>query len=259
MRLGFIGTGALTSAIVTGLKSVNDGNESILVSPRNAGNAKRLAENFPDVAVAADNQAVLDGTDVVMLAVRPQDAAEVLASLRFRPDHHVISLMATITLDEVAQLVAPATEISKALPMPMVAQRVAPTIICPPDPVSEGIFGRLGKAIVVDNEDAFNALSVVTATFATYFSYLEMLSDWVAEQGVPETQAREYVAGIYQALTLAAQADPANGFSELAQDYKTAGGINEQMVTELAAKGLFGVIAESLENVHKRLAGAKRA
>lgn len=84
MNLGFVGTGAITSAIVTGLNASDAGRDGILVSPRNAEVAAALAARFPNVAVAASNQAVLDGSDVVMLAIRPQVTVEVLSSLEFR-------------------------------------------------------------------------------------------------------------------------------------------------------------------------------
>ncbi|MGH6894324.1 MAG: NAD(P)-binding domain-containing protein, partial [Dongiaceae bacterium] len=61
MRLGFVGTGAIASAIVTGLNASDAGRDAVLVSPRNPGIAAALAAKFANVAVAASNQAVLDG------------------------------------------------------------------------------------------------------------------------------------------------------------------------------------------------------
>jgi pyrroline-5-carboxylate reductase len=63
MKLGFIGTGALTAAIVGGLKSIADNSVSVLLSPRNEEIAASLASRYPDVRVASDNQAVLDACD----------------------------------------------------------------------------------------------------------------------------------------------------------------------------------------------------
>ena len=118
MRLCFIGTGALTSAIVTGLKSVPDGSAPVLLSPRNEEIAAELASRYRDVRIAPDNQAVLDGCDTIMLAVRPQIAHQVLPELRFRRDHHVVSLIATVSNEEIASLTAPAERVTKALPCP---------------------------------------------------------------------------------------------------------------------------------------------
>ena len=133
VRLGFVGTGAITSAIVTGLNAAGLGGDTILVSPRNAETAAALAAKFPSVTVAASNQAVLDGSDVVMLAVRPQVAAEVLSELKFRADHRVISLMAIVPLEQVRAMVVPAHTVTRAVPLPLVADCCGPTPIFPPD------------------------------------------------------------------------------------------------------------------------------
>src|SRR5688572_7311625 len=100
MKLGFIGTGALTSAIVTGIRSVAGDPTPIIVSPRSEKIAADLASRYRDVQVAADNQAVLDACDTVMLAVRLQIAPEVLSGLRFRPSYHLISLIATVSRED---------------------------------------------------------------------------------------------------------------------------------------------------------------
>jgi pyrroline-5-carboxylate reductase len=255
MKLGFVGTGALTSAIVTGLKSVPDNSISILLSPRNEEIAARLASLYPDVAVAHDNQAVLDGSDVVMLGVRPQIAADVLPALKFRADHLVISLIATISREDISGFTTPARQVIKALPMPMVAQRQAPTIIYPPEPLTAEIFSRLGKIVAVEDAAEFDALSVVTTTFATYFKYLDTITSWVAAHGVAEPKARDYVTGIYKALAIAPEIDRESDFMHLAQEYATRGGVNEQVLRELTDADIFDALSASLDRVHRRITG----
>src|SRR6266702_532682 len=80
----------------------------ITVSPRNAQVAAGLASRFANVQVAPTNQAVLDACDVVVLAVRPQVASDVLSVLRFRADHHVVSVIATLPLEYIRSVTAPA-------------------------------------------------------------------------------------------------------------------------------------------------------
>lgn len=253
MKLGFVGTGALTAAIVTGLKSIGDNSVSVLLSPRNEEIAASLAARFEDVQVAADNQAVLDGSDTVMLAVRPQVAHEVIPSLRFRPDHRVVSLIATLSLKEIATLVAPAHRLIKALPMPMIASRQGATIICPPDKDVAAFFGKLGKAIEVENAHEFDALSVVTATYASFFKYLDTIHAWLKTQGVDDLKGRDYIATLFKALANAPDSSPDAGFMHLSQEYATRGGINEQILRQLTNAGLFDTFTQSLDAVHKRI------
>ena len=255
MKLGFVGTGALTAAIVTGLRSLPESGTSVVLSPRNTDIAADLAARFPQVSVAADNQAVLDACDTVMLAVRPQVAHEVLSGLAFRPDHEVVSLIATVSAAEIAALVAPATRVTKALPMPMIALRQGSTILCPPNPGMAAFFGRMGGVIEVDDVAEFDALSVVTATFATYFRHLETIHRWLVGQGVDAGKGRDYVVSIYKALANAPDTMPHADFAALSSDYATRGGVNEQLVRELEARGVFDAFAQSLDAVHRRIAG----
>ena len=85
LQLGFIGTGTITEAIVTGLVSGDGPMPEIFVSPRSAKTAARLADMSPQVTVAPDNQGVVDAADMVFLAVRPNVAQDVVRALRFRP------------------------------------------------------------------------------------------------------------------------------------------------------------------------------
>ncbi|RWA64302.1 pyrroline-5-carboxylate reductase [Mesorhizobium sp.] len=255
MKLGFIGTGALTAAIVTGLKSLADDKVSILLSPRNEDIAASLVSRFPDVRIASDNQAVLDNSETVMLAVRPQIAHDVLSALRFRRDHRLISLIATLSLKDIETLTAPAGHVTKALPMPMIAHGLGATIICPPDPDAATLFGRLGKAIEVESPGEFDALSVATATYASYFKYLETIHNWLKDHGVGEGTARDYIALLFKALGTAPETSPDANFRHLAQDYATRGGINEQVLRELTAHNVFEAFAESLDGIHRRITG----
>lgn len=94
MTVGFVGTGAIASAIVTGLSSEGGPRHNIALSPRNAAIAADLASRLENVSVCASNQEVLDTCETAVIAVRPQVAEEVLSGLHFRSGQIVISLVA---------------------------------------------------------------------------------------------------------------------------------------------------------------------
>lgn len=257
MRLGFVGTGAITSAIVTGLNAAGGG-DTILVSPRNVDNATALAAKFPSVKVAASNQAVLDGSDVVMLAVRPQVAAEVLCELKFRADHQVISLMAITPLEQVRAMVVPARTVTRAVPLPLVADRCGPTPIYPPDQVTAGIFNRIGTAIEATSADQFSAFCASTATMAPYFTFAEEIAAWLTRHGVPAADARRYVGTVFQGLGNIAATTQEHSLAALAAEFATRGGINEQVVAHLKERGAFDALSEGLDAVLQRMKAAAR-
>ena len=103
MRAGIIGVGHLAGALTEGLCAPVGVFDSIRLSPRSRDRARALAARFEEVSVAADNQEVLDAADVVMVAVLPGQAEQALRGLRFREDHVVVSLMATVPMARVAR------------------------------------------------------------------------------------------------------------------------------------------------------------
>src|SRR5690242_3830389 len=127
-RVGVVGVGAIAEAVITGLCAGGAARAAFLLSPRNAEVSARLAERHPSVRVAADNQAVLDGSDVVLLAVTPQVADGVLGELKFAPRHRVVSLIATYEVARLKPLVAPAASLVRAAPAPAVARRLGGVI-----------------------------------------------------------------------------------------------------------------------------------
>jgi pyrroline-5-carboxylate reductase len=253
--LGFIGVGAIAEAIITGLCEGEEAPAAIHLSPRSAARAGRLAARYPGVHVADSNQTVVERADAVLLCVRPQDAPTALSDLTFRAGQTVISVMAGIRSDAVRTLVAPAADVVRAIPLPAVASRSGLTAIQPPHELAHSIFDRLGDVIAVDDERAFDALSASTATIAAHLAYLDTVSGWLADRGIPATDATRYIAEVFRGVSAALPGVEENGFGTLADEYATAGGLNEQFLTALTGAGTFELVDRALDDVAERLSG----
>jgi len=257
MKIGFLGTGAISSAMITGLCSTG-AEHSIHVSPRNAETARDLARRFPQVTVASSNQEVVDASEIVVVAVRPPAAVEVLTALRFRPDHHVITLVNALSQQRAAALVAPAEHVVRAVPLPSTAQRRCPTAIFPADGPTEELFNLLGAAFAVETERQFEAFCTATATMATYFSLMDTIASWLSRNGIPPSQSRDYIARIFSGLADTAIEAPDRSFQTLASDHATPGGINEHIVKTLTGRGVFDTLSEILDAVMRRVTAASQ-
>lgn len=255
-KLGFVGAGAITSAIVTGLRSSRSPQHAIWLSPRNPQIAADLAARFPLVSVASSNQAVLDASDTLVLAIRPQIAREALDGLRFRPDHRVISLVSSLSLRSVCDSVSPATRVSRAVPLPSAAMRRSPTAVYPADLAALDLFGAVGSAFAVDTEREFNALCAATACIASYFAFAESIASWLAGQGIAREAARDYIARIFSGL--APEASESRSFQSLAADHATAGGLNQQLLAHLGEQRVFESVSQGLDAVMHRITSASR-
>ena len=148
--LGIIGVGAIAAASVEGVMRA-DPDAGIVLSPRGVAQAAVLADRFSAVAVAPDNQTVVDRCEVVLIWVRPDDAETVLPSLRFRAEQTPISVMAGVCLSVLRILVGPATA-CRAIPLPAVAQRRGSTPVFPSTEAARSLFDRPGGTVELADE-----------------------------------------------------------------------------------------------------------
>jgi pyrroline-5-carboxylate reductase len=250
--LGIVGVGAIAEAIVTGLCETGDAATSIHLSPRGAERATRLAARYPAAQVAGSNQAAVDQADAVLLCVRPQDACAVLEGLTFGAQQAVISVMAGVPIDALRPLVAPAEVIVRTVPLPAVARREGLTAICPGHDVARAIFEPLGGVIVVDDERAFDALSVSTGTIAAHLAYLDRISRWLVERGIPAGDATRYVAATFGSVSATWPGQSPRDFRTLSEEYATPGGTNEQVLTALRRAGTYDTVGRALDEVAAR-------
>jgi pyrroline-5-carboxylate reductase len=254
MRLGFVGTGAITRAVVTGMIRFDVAFGRIALSPRNAATAAALAEQDARVEVCASNQEVLDSSEVICLAVTPQIAADVLGQLKFDARHHVISFIAGKSTAQMRAMVGRAATVIRAIPLPAVSEGKGSTALCPPDAIARALFAPLGEAVEVDDEHQFDALAAVTATMASYFALLEEQAAWLVAQGLPYASARSFLSGFHVGLAHETTKD-AQPFSKLIGEMSTPGGLNEQLTAELSQRGTYAHYVDALERIMRRVQG----
>ena len=84
MNLGFIGTGKITSAVVTGICKSKISFKKIILSPRNRNVAKKLKRQFRKASIAKNNQEIVNLCNWVFLAVTPTVGQKIIKNLKAR-------------------------------------------------------------------------------------------------------------------------------------------------------------------------------
>ena len=255
MKLGFIGAGAITEAVVTGLCEARAQELSVLLSPRSRERSQALAERYADVQVAADNQEVADRSELVFLAVRPQIAQQVLAALTFRPEQRVASFIATLGAADTARQVRPARFAGRVAPVPSAARGSGPVAMCPPDEQLAGLFAPIGTVVQVSDEAQLDAFFSVSALMAPYFELLQSVSAWLRAQDVDAARADTYTGSLFRAIAEKSTEPSGEGFAELVAEHATRAGINEQLRRELLAVGVYDRVQAGLDLIQARMQG----
>ncbi|MCP2343213.1 NAD(P)-binding domain-containing protein [Actinomadura rupiterrae] len=229
-RIGIIGVGEIGRAIVDGLHHEAGAAPEVLLSPRGARTSAELAGRYEGVQVCPGNQAVVDRSEIVIVAVRRQDRHEALAGLAVPDDRLVINVMSGVGNDELRELLATGAALVRAIPLPAIRERRSLTVTYPSHPVADALFERLGGALPVADETAFNVFSALTGTLTTHYAYLAALTEWAVGQGIDAEGANSYVRGLFQQVGRALSDDTRN-LQQLAADHETPKGNNERIRT----------------------------
>ncbi|MFC3075209.1 pyrroline-5-carboxylate reductase [Shinella pollutisoli] len=252
-RLGFIGTGTITEAIVTGVLSGDTPAPAIAVSPRSAATAARLAALSDRVCVARDNQHVVDAADMVFLAIRPDVAEEVVRALRFRPAQRVVSLVAAVDHATLRDWIGVPVELVRAVPLPFVASRSGVTAIFPRDSAVEAFFAGLGSAVACRTIEEYDLLATASALMGPYFGIMDHVVGWLQARGLPAESARAYLAPLFASLSTVALTAPSRSLEDLRHEFSTKGGLNEQMFARFREHGGADALTKALDSVLERV------
>lgn len=192
--LGFIGVGELALYTIRGLRQ-GGYRENILLSPRNPGNAQWLAENL-DCEVEADNQAVVDRSDLVVIATRPPQCLETLSGLEFEPGQTLISVVAGVSQERIRAVLNNAIEIVRAMPVSSAEVGASPTLIFPDHPAASELFAHCGEVIPVAEESVFEMGTVHACVYSWFFALFEELIQATESETLPRELASRLVMGM---------------------------------------------------------------
>lgn len=182
-RIGIIGVGEIGRTIVMGLCLEEDRSPEIFLSPRGEHTTAELSSRYESVRVCADNQDVVDCSDVVIIAVRREDRHTALADLQVDEDKTLVSVTAGVANDDLRQTLATNATLIRAIPLPSIRERRSVTVTYPSHPLVESLFNDLGGALPVSDESAFDVFSTLTGTLPTHYSYLATLTSWAVGHG----------------------------------------------------------------------------
>lgn len=241
MRLGVIGTGTIASAAMRGI--AGDGHQ-ITVSRRSAANAQALARDFANVAVA-DNQTVLDESDVVFVALLAGDAPQILRALRFRPDQRVITLMTGITPDEVAALIAPARVEAQMLPFPAVANGGSPILVLGAPDLVHTLFGARNQVFALPDAAEMDAYLCAQALLSPVARMVADAGGWLDGRVTDGAQAEAFL----RVLIASSLADMES--NALIQALNTPGGYNQRLRLHMEASGISQALTEGLDALER--------
>ncbi len=253
--LGFIGTGMMSGAAITGFCERGEGIPyPIIVSNRTAEKARALAYKYPHrVSFAASFQECADKSDWIILGVLPEAAKEILERITLRRDHKLISFIFSMGKEEIEPLLnCEISAIVHMVPGTFVSETSGPIIQRPVNPEASEIFSTIGNMVPVEKKEEEDVIISLTSMFAPIFSIQDTMISWCRDKGLSEDITSSYVTSLFLALSTETMGRDSEFIHKLAT-VNTPGGINMQAVEEIKAVGGFKAFNMALDSIHNRI------
>lgn len=239
-----IGAGNLGRALIGGLLSGHDLDAARIRATRRAPEA--LREQFPGIRSGSDNAAAVADATIVILAVKPQNAAEVLAEVRdhLTPSALFVSVLAGVTTDSLERALGREIAIVRAMPnTPMIVDEGATAIAggrhASTDhlALARRIFEAVGTVEEV-SEPLMDAVTGLSGSGPAYvYMFVEALTDAGVKQGIPRPVSYRLAARtVYGAARLVLESGKHPAI--LRDEVTTPGGTAIAAVAELESHGL---------------------
>jgi pyrroline-5-carboxylate reductase len=252
LRVGFVGVGAIATAIVDALMSGPHAAEiDVVLSPRSAPRSAELAARHRQVRVAPDNQLVVDAADIVILAVLPDLMAALCSSLSFRKEQIVVSLAAGCPPSLLAERVDPAATVCQMIPLPMIALHTGPVVICPRVRRLEYLLEGCGEVVSLEREENLIVLSCASGTMSTFLEFENTVIDWAIKYGLDAQTAKDYVVGLFLGLATETMHTGLDRLPDMPHEHETPGGLNEYIRQSLTTANVFTELANHLDHLHR--------
>lgn len=260
-RLAIIGAGNMASSIVAGVLSTGLHSPSgLLVTNRSHGKLERLAERW-SVNTSYDNHEAAHWADTIILAVKPVDMQEAVASLGgCISGKLVISVAAGVAMSQVrAWLGAPGQPVVRVMPNTPAQVGEGMSAWVASDGVSHEqrervrrLLRALGREIEMSDESYLDQATAISGSGPAYlFYFAEKLIESARGIGLSEDEAQELVLQtIWGAAKMLREGAGAPG--ALRHAVTSRGGTTEAALAEFASGGMAQALDNGVQAAYRR-------
>lgn len=203
-KIAFIGGGNMAGSIINGLLNAGYNASQICVSTPHAEKVEALKQKF-GICGTTSNAKAIEEAEVVVLAVKPQMAAEALAEVTQkglpRSAKLIISVMAGITVASIQRLLPGTCEIIRVMPNTpaligygMAGLYASPKASAQSKEFAEELLNSCGKTVWVPTEDGINDITALSGSAPAYFfRFMECMAASALKMGFSAQDVRSVI------------------------------------------------------------------
>jgi pyrroline-5-carboxylate reductase len=256
IKASFIGGGNMGGALIRGLIARGLPPQNIRVGEAYETRRRELASEL-GVHATADNREAVQDSDVVVIAVKPQDMAGTLKPLAesfARRPPLVVSIAAGIRVADISSWCGPGVPVVRAMPNRPALNGAGATGIYAPAGLSEphrtlaaDVLGAVGTTVWVPTEDLIDVVTALSGSGPAYcFLLAELMADAAVNLGMERATALELsIQTLFGAGRMARDSD--GDLARLRAEVTSKGGTTEAAVRSFDAANLRGIVAAALQ------------
>ena len=260
-RFAIIGAGSIGRALIAGMLKGNDvPPEQIHATRKSENRLEEVREAFPGIEVSANNERAVQDASVIVLSVKPQQAARVIEEIRqhVQSGTLIISVLAGLTTHSIAQLFDQRLPIVRAMPnTPAMIDAGATAIALGPHckaehgAIATALFEAVGSVEEIE-EYLMDAVTGLSGSGPAYvFMFIEALTDAGVKQGLPRSiAARLATQTVYGATKLVRETGKHPAI--LRDEVTTPGGTAIAATSELESHGLRTMLIKAVATATER-------
>ena len=256
--IGFIGAGNMATAIIKGLiaqKGNADNINAFDVSEERVSAMRELGVN-----VCGSGEEVVSESDIIVLAVKPQNYAEVLSGVlgAVSEQKTFVSIAAGISIGYVQDALGCSCPVMRVMPNTPLLLKKGASALCP----SENMSGE-DKKLIADmfagsgvceflTEDHMNEIIAVNGSSPAYiYLFAKAMADYAEAQGIDYDKAMNLICATLEgsAAMLRESGDSAD---TLIDKVSSKGGTTIAALERLRAHGFYEAILDAMDACTKR-------
>lgn len=254
--IGFIGAGNMGFAMLKGAQSVFGKN---IVYTDISKERLEFVRQETGISFLESNQEVIDQSDIIVLAIKPQYMNQVLRDLTFTNNKILISISPGITTQTVYALISGMARVVRAMPnTPALVGEGMSGICYDISQYSEdekelimSFFKSFGKAVVLP-ESLMDAVVPISGSSPAYvYLFIEAMADAGVLHGLPRKTAYEMAAqSVLGAAKMVLETGDHPGL--LKDAVCSPGGTTIEAVRILENKGMRSAVIEAMDGCYKK-------
>lgn len=261
LHLGFIGAGNMAGSLIAGLCADGYAADKICASDLDAEKLDALSSRF-GIKTTANNQAVVEKSQILVLAVKPQALREValgIAAAVQRCKPLVISIAAGVAEADIDRWLGGGNDIVRCMPNTPALVKTGATALHGNENISaeqrsraEAIMRAVGLAVWVEREELLDTVTALSGSGPAYFFLLmEAMEAAAVRLGLEPVTARlltQQTALGTARLAMESDESP----EELRRKVTSPGGTTEAAIAVFAHAGFTNLVLDAMVAAEKR-------